>query len=241
MATEKKSFILYHDVRMPLELLTDEQRGKLFIAILDYAEYGALPEFDGALMMAFAFIRMSLDRDAAAWEEKRAKRAEAGRNGGLAKVANASNASIAKQNKQSQANLAVPVLVNVNGSAPVPVNSMTASPSARAKSDEFDQFWEAYPKKVGKSAAQKAFSKIKEPLDVLLSALEQQERSDQWTREGGRYIPNPATWLNQGRWQDEVSPPAAAKPGQNVQRHDAPLSDLERQAVARMLGKQLTT
>ena len=106
---------------------------------------------------------------------------------------------------------------------------------------EFEEFWQAYPRKVGKSAAQKAFSKIGESLDVLLSALEQQKRSDQWTRDGGRYIPNPATWLNQGRWQDEVSPPAAAKPGQNVQRHDAPLSDLERQAVARMLGKQLPT
>lgn len=241
MATEKKAFVLYHDIRTPLELLTDEQRGRLFTAILNYSEFGALPEFDGALMMAFAFIRMSLDRDAAAWEEKRAKRAEAGRNGGLAKVANASNASIAKQNKQSQANLAVPVLVNVNGSAPVPVNSMTASPSARAKSDGFDQFWEAYPKKVGKEAARKAFKQVKAPLESLLTAIERQKCGNQWTTENGRFIPNPVTWLNQGRWQDEVSPPAAAKPGHDVQRHDAPLSDLERQAVARMLGKQLTT
>lgn len=114
MATEKKSFVLYHDIRTPLELLTNEQRGELFTAILDYSEFGALPEFDGALMMAFAFIRMSLDRDAAAWEEKRAKRAEAGRNGGLAKAANASNA------KQVQANLPVNVLVPVN--VPVPVS-----------------------------------------------------------------------------------------------------------------------
>lgn len=122
MAAEKKSFVLYHDIRTPLELLTDEQRGKLFIALLDYSEHGELPDFDGALLMAFAFIRMSLDRDAEAWAEKRAKRAEAGRSGGLAKVANASNASSSKQNV---ANLAVPVSVSV----PVPVNVNTPNTS----------------------------------------------------------------------------------------------------------------
>ena len=124
MAAGKKSFVLYHDIRTPLELLTDEQRGKLFIALLNYSEYGELPDFDGALLMAFAFIRMSLDRDAEAWAEKRAKRAEAGRSGGLAKVANASNASSSKQNI---ANLAVPVPVSV--SVPVPVNVNTPNTS----------------------------------------------------------------------------------------------------------------
>ena len=122
MGAEKKSFVLYHDIRTPLELLTDEQRGKLFIALLNYSEYGELPDFDGALLMAFAFIRTSLDRDAEAWAEKRAKRAEAGRSGGLAKVANASNASSSKQNV---ANLAVPVSVSV----PVPVNVNTPNTS----------------------------------------------------------------------------------------------------------------
>lgn len=238
MATEKKAFVLYHDIRTPLELLTDEQRGRLFTAILDYSEFGSLPEFDGALMMAFAFIRMSLDRDAATWAEKRTKRVEAGRNGGLAKAA---NASIARQNEQSQANLAVLAPAPVNVNVPAPVNSMTASPPARAKSDGFDRFWEAYPKKVGKEAARKAFKQVKAPLESLLTAIERQKCGDQWTTENGRFIPNPVTWLNQERWQDEVSPPAAAKPGQNVQRHDAPLSDIEREAVARMLGNYLPT
>lgn len=128
MAAEKKSFVLYHDIRTPLELLTDEQRGKLFLALLNYSEYGELPDFDGALLMAFAFIRTSLDRDAEAWAEKRAKRAEAGRSGGLAKVANASNASSSKQNV---ANLAVPVPVSVSVPVPVNVNSPNTSVGRR--------------------------------------------------------------------------------------------------------------
>lgn len=71
----------------------------------------------------------------------------------------------------------------------------------------FETFWKAYPKKVGKDAASKAFAKRK-PDDKLmkeiLQAVELQKGSDQWTKDGGQYIPNPATWLNQGRWMDEL-------------------------------------
>lgn len=76
----------------------------------------------------------------------------------------------------------------------------------------FEQFWAAYPRKVGKDAARKAWDK-RRPSEVLarqmLDALEQQKRTRQWTRDGGQYIPHPTTWLNQGRWQDEVAPTSA--------------------------------
>ncbi len=69
--------------------------------------------------------------------------------------------------------------------------------------DAFDVFWKAYPKKVGKAAAKKAFRKVKVPLESLLSAIERQKCGSQWSRDNGQYIPNPATWLNQERWEDE--------------------------------------
>lgn len=71
----------------------------------------------------------------------------------------------------------------------------------------FDSFWSAYPKKIGKGAARKAFKKIKpdqELLEEMLSALENQKKSAQWMKENGQFIPNPTTWLNQERWMDEV-------------------------------------
>lgn len=76
--------------------------------------------------------------------------------------------------------------------------------NAQARETAFDRFWSAYPKKVGKEAARKAFAKVKAPIDVLIAAIEQQKTSRQWTKDNGQYIPNPATWLNQGRWEDEV-------------------------------------
>lgn len=84
---------------------------------------------------------------------------------------------------------------------------------ARARDARFDMFWANYPKKVGKVAAQKAFDKIRpssELFSQMLTAIKQQRASPQWTRDNGQYIPNPATWLNQGRWDDE---PAAAPAG----------------------------
>jgi uncharacterized protein YdaU (DUF1376 family) len=70
----------------------------------------------------------------------------------------------------------------------------------------FDEFWAAYPKKTGKAAAMKAWAKLKNKTGSLagcLEALRWQRTSDQWTKDGGQYVPNPATYLNQERWLDE--------------------------------------
>lgn len=74
--------------------------------------------------------------------------------------------------------------------------------------DTFKQFWGAYPRKVGKGAARKAFTRAQSltTLDTILTALAWQRTQPQWIKDGGEFIPHPATWLNQERWDDE--PPA---------------------------------
>ena len=70
----------------------------------------------------------------------------------------------------------------------------------------FEAFWNAYPRKVGKPAALKAFSKAAPSEDTLrdmLGAVDEQRQSLQWLKDGGQFIPHPATWLNQQRWLDE--------------------------------------
>ena len=70
----------------------------------------------------------------------------------------------------------------------------------------FDVFWNAFPKKVGKGAAENAWDRIRpndNQKEKMLRALDWQRQQDQWVKDGGRFIPNPATWLNQGRWEDE--------------------------------------
>ena len=67
----------------------------------------------------------------------------------------------------------------------------------------FDEFWKAYPKKVGKASALASWKKVKPPIEQVITSLLWQVRSDQWTKDGGQYVPNPSTYLNQGRWDDE--------------------------------------
>lgn len=71
----------------------------------------------------------------------------------------------------------------------------------------FEEFWAAYPKKRDKGHAEKAFKALHvsdDLLGIMLSALEHQRRMDDWTKEGGKYIPLPATWLHGHRWDDEI-------------------------------------
>lgn len=71
------------------------------------------------------------------------------------------------------------------------------------KQNDFEIFWQRYPKKVGKQAAITAWKKFNPRLDDVMFALSWQIESDQWTKQGGQFIPNPATYINQGRWQDQ--------------------------------------
>jgi hypothetical protein len=68
----------------------------------------------------------------------------------------------------------------------------------------FEDFWYKYPKKVGKEAALKAWNKMKPDIIQVIDAINWQRESKQWQQEDGKYIPNPATYLNQGRWMDEA-------------------------------------
>jgi hypothetical protein len=72
-----------------------------------------------------------------------------------------------------------------------------------ALDDGFHEFWNHYPKKVGKDAAQKAWTKKKPKVDEVIKALSWQVESAGWTKSNGDFIPNPATYLNEGRWKDE--------------------------------------
>jgi hypothetical protein len=85
------------------------------------------------------------------------------------------------------------------------INTVTR---ACALDTDFDSFWKMYPKKIGKKAALRAFQNARKSglpeIHVVVSAIEKHRKSDQWRRDGGKFIPNPATWLNQGRWDDEI-------------------------------------
>jgi hypothetical protein len=69
----------------------------------------------------------------------------------------------------------------------------------------FEEFWKKYPKKIGKGGAFKSWKSGK--LDRFSAeinvALEWQKKQPNWLQDNGKYIPNPETYLNNRRWDDE--------------------------------------
>ena len=85
----------------------------------------------------------------------------------------------------------------------------TDAPAA-VNGTEFETFWKAYPRKVGKAAAFAKWKLRKPPLTEVLKALEVQKRCEQW--QNITLVPHPETWLNQKRWEDDASAYAPGKP-----------------------------
>jgi hypothetical protein len=74
----------------------------------------------------------------------------------------------------------------------------------------FDEFYSAYPKKKKRPDAERAWLKVSpEEHERLMKALGLQKESADWKKNGGQYIPYPATWLNGRQWEDEITVTAA--------------------------------
>lgn len=80
-------------------------------------------------------------------------------------------------------------------------------------SGAFEKFWQVCRRKVGKGAAEKAHAAALKhaTAEEILDAM--QRYADSVATEDPKFIPHPATWLNQKRWLDEIAPqPEPAKP-----------------------------
>jgi hypothetical protein len=83
----------------------------------------------------------------------------------------------------------------------------TKATEAETDAGAFNRFWQAYPRKVAKPIAAKAWDKAgltEFDLPAILAAVERGKASPQWQKDRGEFIPHPSTWLNQRRWEDSA-------------------------------------
>jgi len=78
----KKSFILYCDMKAPIESLSDEEAGKLFKAVFEYNNGGVTQELSPAADMAFTFLKQQFARDAEKYEAIVERNRKNGKTGG---------------------------------------------------------------------------------------------------------------------------------------------------------------
>lgn len=118
------------------------------------------------------------------------------------------------QHQKSPADSLIPDSLSSDSLIPDPLTPSPAPGAAgEATPDLFARFWGLYPNKKGKTAAEKAWQKLKVTEALFAEIADGLGRycvSREWTKDGGQYIPHPATWLNGKRWQDEVRPAGKA-------------------------------
>src|SRR5574343_795579 len=98
------------------------------------------------------------------------------------------------------------LLLNPESPSPSPVHG--EHKTKKFNQEEFDQFWQSYPKKKNKGVAEKAWKNIEFNNGLfkqIIDKLEILKGSFDWLKENGRFIPHPATWLNRKGWEDEPS------------------------------------
>ena len=191
--------------------LSDEEYGRLIRGMQRYSMTGEEPELEGTERLFWKRCRNTIDRYAASYDSLCAARAESGKKGGrpknqLVSDGKQNNLLVFEESKAKQNNLSE---TKTETKTNTETNIPPKPPKGRTDA-EFAEFWNAYPTKVGKQPARKAFDKVKVPVKTLVDAIERQKCSSQWSKDGGQYIPNPATWLNQQRWEDIL--PEAEKP-----------------------------
>jgi len=89
----------------------------------------------------------------------------------------------------------------------IPPQSPPQGGEAEKPAAPFDQFWQAYPRKLSKGQALKAWEQVdaKKHLPEILESIEQHKQSPLWRRDSGAFIQYPATWLRARGWENDLS------------------------------------
>lgn len=197
MAENKKSFVLYSDSQGLVNQLPDEVAGRLLKHIYAYVNDENPISDELLLNIAFEPIKMQLKRDLIKWENQLEQR----RNAGLksAEVRKRNSTTVNERSISSTDN----VNVNDNVSVTVNDNDILLKKETKRECFTFDEFWSLYPKKVAKEICGKKYESLsandKQKIKETLPNFILHKPFKDYTH------PNPSTYLNQKRWNDEIN------------------------------------
>lgn len=71
----------------------------------------------------------------------------------------------------------------------------------------FDEFWKLYPNKAEKKKSEAKWNALPiETQRIILEDLPKRKLGEKWSKDGGRFVEMPTTYLNGERWNDEIVP-----------------------------------
>lgn len=165
--------------------------------------YGCEPDQIDAIVAAMMAKEIIVDGRFASWEKRQPKRED---DSSQRVRQHRERAKQQSQRDVTQCN-APDTDTETERKRPEPsVPRASAEPNAPISdfpSQSFDAFWNAYPNRKGKDAARKSFDRVRRggevTFDALMAAIDAYKRFKPPDREWC----HPATWLNQGRWNDD--------------------------------------
>ena len=202
----------YYDWIEQTAALSDAERGRLFIAILEYARSGLEPKLDGRESILFPVFKSIIDRDA----KTSTSRAESGSKGGNAK-ANAGKP------KQTVANASKTPNRRQKTKTEDKDNDKDVGKGAKAPPPRFED--------VLSYAEERGIPSLAKPFFDYFSAGDWIDSKGQPVRNWKQKF---LTWESKEREKGAPSQPGK-KPGYNVQHHGDELSDVQRAAIRQMM------
>ena len=211
--TDNKTFMMYKDWEKFFNSLSDAQAGKLIKAVFAFVARAEEPTFKESLNILFLLMKDTFERDGKKWEEKcncnsqNIKKRWSKNTDEYDRIRTSTKTynQIQADTKNTDIDTDIDKEIDKEIDNIPPISPKGDKPED-SFSESFNDFWKAYPKKVSKATALKAWNKLKPNDDLvreILSALERQKTSVQWQKDNGQFIPYPATWLNGRRWEDE--------------------------------------
>ncbi len=190
---KRKQFTFYSSFLDAIECSKSvRERAMIYDAISHYGIYGKIPDWDSLPPQVRAVVLLCLPVLASGYKKavlmKKNDVDEQGSNRGQTPF----------EQKEKE--------IELENELEIETESETEG-DGLGRGEDFQRFWDLYPKKSNRMRALEAFQEVQVPIQVLLDALGKQRRSHQWNRENGRFIPQPATWLKERRWEDQLPAP----------------------------------
>tara|TARA_R110000868_G_scaffold100115_2_gene275304 strand:+ start:414 stop:1103 length:690 start_codon:yes stop_codon:yes gene_type:complete len=196
MAEGKKSFIAYSDWYGTFRALPDDIAGQLIKYIFSYVNDEEPQPHENYIVNAlFEQVKATLKRDLNKWDKQREQRSEAGKKSAELRATKSNERSIPFNEKVRNPT------VSVNGNVNVSVKEIN---NKKVDSNEscFNIFWSKYPNKVAKDKCKTKFLKLPQvDIDKILATVDAYVNYKPFKEYNH---PNPETYLNQKRWNDEI-------------------------------------
>ena len=247
----RPGIMLYFDLLGPIRALSDADKGRLLMAMLEYGKDGVEPKFDGMLAFAWEFVKPKLDKDGESYESVKLQRRYAAfcRHRAAANLPKISFdewlRTVATDNEPQRAVtdacsrvLPLPTTTTSTTTSTTTTPTTTTSESQGAPEEDFESLWQIYPAE-RRGDRVKAFDAFRMDITSHDEAVEAMEnlkcwkQSEQWRKSGGQFVPYLCNWLLRGTWR--VRPTNVAIP----QGASGVLGEAELEAIRRVLEQDM--